>query len=52
MKFECISCKYKFVPKTERVPKRCPFCSSPELREAESAQDLLDSVTGDRLIPL
>ncbi|MBU2561698.1 MAG: hypothetical protein KKD17_05345 [Nanoarchaeota archaeon] len=50
MKYRCLDCGYKFQPKTTRQPNRCPFCSSPSIRPAETAQDLLNSV-GKRQIP-
>jgi predicted Zn-ribbon and HTH transcriptional regulator len=48
--YRCTACGYKFQPKTERLPNRCPFCSSPEIKLNETAQDLLNSV-GKRQIP-
>ncbi|NQU78289.1 hypothetical protein HQ545_00820 [Candidatus Woesearchaeota archaeon] len=48
--YRCLSCGYKFKPKTDRSPNRCPYCSSPDIKIDESAQDLLDSV-GKKLIP-
>ncbi|MFC1740917.1 hypothetical protein ACFL3V_00070 [Nanoarchaeota archaeon] len=50
MKYRCLGCGYKFRPKTERTPNRCPFCSSSEIKRDENAQDLLNSV-GKRQIP-
>ncbi|MBW2997100.1 hypothetical protein KY349_02030 [Candidatus Woesearchaeota archaeon] len=51
MNYRCTACGYKFRPKTERLPNRCPFCSSPEIQQNETAQDLLDSVGQKRQIP-
>ena len=51
MNYRCTACGYKFKPKTERIPSRCPFCSSQEIRQNETAQDLLDSVGQRRQIP-
>lgn len=50
MKYRCTNCGYKFAPKSDRPPNRCPFCSSPEIRIDESAQDILNEV-GKRQIP-
>ena len=50
MNYRCLGCGYKFTPKTERIPNRCPHCSSPDIKRAETAQDIIDSV-GKRLIP-
>ncbi len=50
MKFRCLDCRYKFSPKTERLPNRCPFCGSSSIKKDETAQDVLDEV-GHRQIP-
>lgn len=50
MKYRCLNCGYKFKPKTERAPNRCPFCSSPQIKRDESAQDIINTV-GKRQIP-
>jgi predicted Zn-ribbon and HTH transcriptional regulator len=50
MKYRCTGCGYKFQPKTERTPNRCPNCSSPEIKRDETAQDILNDV-GKRIIP-
>ncbi|MBW2972517.1 hypothetical protein KY359_05770 [Candidatus Woesearchaeota archaeon] len=49
-KYRCLDCGYKFQPKTEREPNRCPFCSSPSIKINESAQDIINAV-GKRQIP-
>jgi len=50
MKYRCLNCKYKFEPKTGRIPARCPFCSSLSIKRDETAADLL-SEAGRRQIP-
>ena len=50
MSYRCTACGYKFVPKTNRIPNRCPFCSSPDIKPNETAQDILNDV-GKRQIP-
>ncbi len=50
MKYKCNDCKYKFSPKTDRTPNRCPFCSSHSIQPEETAQELINSV-GKRQIP-
>lgn len=40
-KYECTNCSYKFVPKTDRIPKKCPYCGTPGIRPAAKAQDIV-----------
>lgn len=41
----CSSCNYKFVPKTGKLPQRCPYCDRVgTLQKAKQMQDWLDEV--------
>jgi DNA-directed RNA polymerase subunit RPC12/RpoP len=50
MKYRCANCNYRFSPKTDKVPNRCPYCSSPGIMMEETASSLLRS-SGKRQIP-
>ena len=44
-KLYCTSCNYQFVPKTEKVPNRCPYCDKlGTVEKVMQMQDLLDDV--------
>ena len=44
-KLYCTSCNYQFVPKTEKVPDRCPYCDKlGTVEKVMQMQDLLDDV--------
>ena len=44
-KLYCTSCNYQFVPKTEKVPDRCPYCDRlGTVEKVMQMQDLLDDV--------
>ncbi len=44
-KLYCTSCNYQFVPKTEKVPNRCPYCDRlGTVEKVMQMQDLLDDV--------
>ncbi len=45
-KFYCTSCNYQFAPKTEKLPKRCPYCDKVgTIEKASQMQDLIDEVS-------
>lgn len=47
-KYFCRTCRYRFVTKGDKVPKNCPSCGRPDVREDYNAQDLLKEVdSGD-----
>ncbi|MBI2141554.1 hypothetical protein HYU16_03970 [Candidatus Woesearchaeota archaeon] len=42
----CTSCNYQFVPKTDKMPTRCPYCDKDgTLEKATQAQDLIDEIS-------
>lgn len=46
MKLYCTSCNYQFVPKTDKLPDKCPYCDrAGTLEKATQAQDLIDEVS-------
>lgn len=46
MAYYCSKCKYEITK--EKVPTRCPYCSTEgTIKKRESAQELLDSVMGE-----
>lgn len=45
-KLYCTNCNYQFVPKTDNMPARCPYCDKTgTLEKATQAQDFIDEVT-------
>ncbi len=44
-KLYCTSCNYQFVPKTDKMPDKCPYCDRPgTLEKVKQMQDLIDDV--------
>jgi DNA-directed RNA polymerase subunit RPC12/RpoP len=41
-KYRCGSCNYRFVPKGDREPRRCPYCSASNVMI--DARDLVKEV--------
>lgn len=41
-KYRCGSCNYVFIPKGDRTPKRCPYCSSNKVMV--DARDLVKEI--------
>ena len=42
VQYRCMKCNYRFQPKTDKEPTRCPYCGTEEsLRLEESAEDLV-----------
>ena len=45
MKLYCTSCNYQFAPKTDKLPKRCPYCDKiGTIEKVAQMQDLIDDV--------
>lgn len=43
LRYECSNCKYKFTPKTNKIPKACPYCSQVgTVSPVKGMQELLD----------
>ncbi|MFC1753307.1 hypothetical protein ACFL96_07940 [Thermoproteota archaeon] len=40
-KYRCGNCNYKFVPKAERAPSRCPYCGKDKLLVEEGVNEML-----------
>jgi len=49
VKYECSACGYKFIPKTSRKPRICPYCSKAgTVSPCKGMQDLIDeTLTGE-----
>jgi predicted Zn-ribbon and HTH transcriptional regulator len=45
MKYICGNCKYRFEPKTGKVPKTCPFCNSTAVSKEATTSDILDDLS-------
>ena len=44
-KLYCTSCNYQFVPKTDKMPNRCPYCDKiGTVEKVAQMQDLIDEV--------
>jgi hypothetical protein len=45
-KLYCTNCSYQFVPKTDKLPTRCPYCDKVgTVQKANQMQDLIDEVS-------
>jgi len=45
-RYYCKACGYRFEPKTDKIPKVCPYCGrTGTLVKEGTAQDLLDEVS-------
>ncbi|MBT7902535.1 hypothetical protein HN587_01640 [Candidatus Woesearchaeota archaeon] len=43
--YRCMKCNYRFVPKTDAEPRRCPYCSTQgTLRTESTATQILRDV--------
>ena len=46
MKLYCTSCNYQFVPKTGKMPDRCPYCDKTgTVEKVAEVQDIIDDVS-------
>ncbi len=46
IKLYCTSCSYQFVPKTGKMPTRCPYCDrTGTVEKASQMQDIIDEVS-------
>ncbi|MEK6967587.1 MAG: hypothetical protein AABX51_03070 [Nanoarchaeota archaeon] len=48
-KYECSACGYKFVPKTGKEPRICPYCSKAgSVSAVKGMQDLIDETLSEK----
>ena len=48
MRFQCTNCNFKFEPRADKVPHKCPYCDKDgAMQQAKSMQDFIDEVSGD-----
>ena len=45
MRLQCSNCNYKFQPRADKVPHKCPYCDKEGgLEKAKTMQDWIDGV--------
>ncbi len=45
----CSNCNYNFIPRTGKIPPRCPYCDKTgTLQKSKKVQDWLDEINDDK----